>query len=152
VRVFDPLPNSNCAAQTSPSPARAYQLQARLVGPNMQTHAPPRSRARTHWLAGPPCQAPTFPFLRRSARASSATAGDAESVVGAREVISGGHKRGIAGPLSTLYSVNAQLIPSKTNLHRHRKNRGGRVPPHGASLTPRRSGRVVGPWSIAGAW
>jgi hypothetical protein len=79
-------------------------------------------------------------------------AGDAESVVGAHELISGGHKRGVAKPLSSLYSVNAQLLPTKTNLHRRRKNHGGRVPPHGASLTPRRSRRIVGPWSIVGAW
>jgi hypothetical protein len=40
-------------------------------------------------------------------------AGDAEFVVGARDPISGDHKRGVAGPLSSLYSVNTQLVPTK---------------------------------------
>jgi hypothetical protein len=70
----------------------------------------------------------------------------------AHEPISGNHKRGVVGPLSSLYSVNTQLVPNQTNLHRRRKNREGRVPPHGASLPPRRSRRVLEPWWIAGAW
>jgi hypothetical protein len=64
----------------------------------------------------------------------------------AHEPISGNHKRGVVGPLSSLYSVNTQLVPNQTNLHRRRKNREGRVPPHGASLPPRRSRRVLEPW------
>jgi hypothetical protein len=149
VRVFGPLPNSNCAAQTIHSARVCIGRRHRLVGPCTQTHAPPQSGAQTHWLAGPPCQAPTSPFLCRSVRVSSVMAGIADSVVGTRKPISGDHKKDEAESLSSPLLRQCANSPNQTNLHHCHKNREGRDPPHGASFPPRRSRRVVGPWSIA---
>jgi hypothetical protein len=83
------------------------------VGPCTQTHAPPQSSARTHWLAGPPCQAPTSPFL-------AAQFGRARSLRALRTPLWALANRSRAtirrtklSPYLPLYSVNAQTVPTE---------------------------------------
>jgi hypothetical protein len=148
-----PIWTPRCAAQTlSSARARAYRPQTPPGGTNPQTHVTPQFGARTHQLAGPLCQAPTSPFLRHSVRASSVMAGVADSILGTREPILDGYKKVVAGILILPFLRQRANSPNQTNLHYRRDNRVGQAPPHGASLPLCRSGRVVGPWSIAGSW
>ena len=129
--------------------------------------ASPSPTAGTHLRAGPTCWLPLvtacslacgpslsgahLPFLRRLTRACSAMAQMVESVGVGRERTSGGHKKTGTGSLSSSLLHPCVNSSNQTDLRLSRASREDRVPPPRASVSPRRSRRVVGLWCIAGA-
>ena len=107
------------------------------MGPIVQAHTPPRSHSRTHWLAGPPCQAPTSLFLRCANRTSSAWR-DSRIPLG---WAANGLRAAIRGPEPDPYPPLPSIAPTS---HRHQNAAARRVRRFGP---PSSTGRFLSDWT-----